>query len=183
MSAYTVILWMWGAWILSWMVAAAWSNRTEARPSFGSELLYRMVTLAGFLLLFVGRLGPRFWEAPVAVNWCLVAVAAGGFILCWWARIHLGRMWSSSVTFKADHRIVDTGPYAVVRHPIYTGIIISALATAALRARAIAFAGLVLLITGFWIKAKIEERFLRDHLGAQAYDAYARRTSLLFPGL
>jgi protein-S-isoprenylcysteine O-methyltransferase Ste14 len=92
-------------------------------------------------------------------------------------------MWSSSVTFKADHRIVDTGPYAVVRHPIYTGIIISALATAALRARAIAFAGLVLLITGFWIKAKIEERFLRDHLGAQAYDAYARRTSLLFPGL
>jgi protein-S-isoprenylcysteine O-methyltransferase Ste14 len=92
-------------------------------------------------------------------------------------------MCSSSVTYKADHRIVDTGPYALVRHPIYTGIIVAAAATAALQARAIAFAGLVLLILGFWIKARLEERFLRDHLGAQAYDAYARRTGLLFPGL
>jgi protein-S-isoprenylcysteine O-methyltransferase Ste14 len=183
MSAYTAILWMWGAWILSWTVAAAWSNPTESRPRFGSELAYRILTLAGFLLLFVARLEPRLWKAPVGLNWCLVAIAAGGFILCWWARIHLGRMWSSSVTFKADHHIVDTGPYAVVRHPIYTGIIIAAAATAALQARAIAFAGLVLLTTGFWIKARLEERFLRDKLGTQAYDAYARRTGLLFPGL
>jgi protein-S-isoprenylcysteine O-methyltransferase Ste14 len=183
MSAYTAILCLWGAWILSWMVAASWSNRTEARPRFGAELLYRIVSVAGFLLLFGARREPPLWKASVEFNCCLVGVAAGGFILCWWARIHLGRMWSSSVTYKADHRIVDTGPYALVRHPIYTGIIIAAAATAALQARAIAFAGLVLLILGFWIKARLEERFLRDHLGAQAYDAYARRTGLLFPGL
>jgi protein-S-isoprenylcysteine O-methyltransferase Ste14 len=92
-------------------------------------------------------------------------------------------MWSSSVTRKADHHIIDTGPYSLVRHPIYTGIIVAAAATAALEARPLAFAGLVLVIIGFWIKARLEERFLRNELGAEVYDAYARRTGMLFPGL
>lgn len=107
----------------------------------------------------------------------------GGFAFCWWARIHLGRMWSSSVTRKADHHIIDTGPYSLVRHPIYTGIILAAAATAALEARAIAFAGLALVTIGFWIKARLEERFLRNELGAEVYDANARRTGMPFPGL
>jgi protein-S-isoprenylcysteine O-methyltransferase Ste14 len=104
-----------------------------SRCGLGSELVYRIVTIAGMLLLFIARRpvgrGPRLWEPSLEVGWCLVVVAVAGFAFCWWARIHLGRMWSSSVTRK-DHYIVDTGPYAVVRHPIYTGIIIAAAATA-----------------------------------------------------
>jgi protein-S-isoprenylcysteine O-methyltransferase Ste14 len=92
-------------------------------------------------------------------------------------------MWSMSVTLKADHHIVDTGPYALVRHPIYTGIILASAATAVLEAELVAFAGLVLVIVGFWTKARLEERFLREELGPAAYDAYARRTGMLFPGL
>lgn len=182
-----ILWWLWGAWFLSWMIAASWSNRTMARSPRGSERGYRIVTLLGMSLLFVGRRsigqGPRLWDAPVQAGWCLVAVAIAGFAFCWWARIHLGRMWSGSVTRKVDHHIVDTGPYAVVRHPIYTGIIIAAAATAALEGRPVAFAGLVLVILGFWIKAKLEEQFLRDELGAEAYDTYARRTAMLLPGL
>ncbi|MGP0088900.1 MAG: methyltransferase family protein [Xanthobacteraceae bacterium] len=187
MSPASAILWLWGAWFASWLIAASWSDRAAAKATFGSEIVYRSVTVAGMLLLFIadrpfGR-GLRLWEAPPAVGWCLVAVAFTGFAFCWWARIHLGRMWSSSVTRKADHHIVDTGPYALVRHPIYTGIIIAAAATAGLEATPIAFAGMVLVIFGFWIKARLEERFLRDELGAEAYDAYARRTGMLLPGL
>jgi protein-S-isoprenylcysteine O-methyltransferase Ste14 len=152
-----------------------------------SELVYCIVTIAGMFLLFAARrlagCEPGFWDIPLDARWCLVGLAAAGFAFCWWARIHLGRMWSSSVTRKAEHHVVDTGPYAFVRHPIYTGIIVAAAATAALEARAIAFAGLALVISGFWIKARLEERFLRSELGAEAYDAYARRTSMLFPGL
>jgi protein-S-isoprenylcysteine O-methyltransferase Ste14 len=159
-----------------------------ARPRLSSELVYRSVTIAGmFLLLFVAPrhvgYGSRLWQTPLEVGWCLVGLAVMGFTFCWWARIYLGRIWSSSVTRKADHHIVDTGPYALVRHPIYTGMIIAAVATAALEARAIAFAGLALVILGFWTKARLEERFLRDELGAEAYDPYARRTGMLFPGL
>ena len=187
MSPFAAITWLWGAWIASWLLVAPWSSRTEARPGLGSELLYRIVIIAGVLLLFVARRPvdrePVLWEAPLAVGWGFVGLAVAGLAFCWWARIHLGRMWSSSVTRKAEHHIVDTGPYAVVRHPIYTGIIVATAATAALEAKAIAFAGLLLVILGFWIKARLEERFLRRELGAEVYDAYASRIGMLFPGL
>jgi protein-S-isoprenylcysteine O-methyltransferase Ste14 len=186
MSPSSAIPWVWAIWVLSWLIAASWSNRTEARPRLRSELVYRIVTVVGMLLLFARRLvghEPRLWETPLEVQWCLVGLAAVGFAFCWWARIHLGRMWSSSVTRKADHHIVDTGPYSLVRHPIYTGIIVAAAATAALEATPLAFAGLMLVIIGFWIKARLEERFLRNELGSEVYDAYARRTGMLFPGL
>ncbi len=177
-------MWAWVAWVVSWWIAAFWANRTQARPPLMSELPYRVLTLAGAALLFVPRLrGPRLWMTPAPVQWALVAAAVAGFAFCWWARIYLGRLWSASVTRKSDHRIVDTGPYALVRHPIYTGILTAAAATAALKGSAGGLAGLGLLILGCWIKARLEERFLSAELGAEAYDAYRRRTGMLFPGL
>jgi protein-S-isoprenylcysteine O-methyltransferase Ste14 len=177
-------MWAWGAWALTWWIAALWANRTQARPSLMSELPYRVVTLMGAALLFIPRLrGLRLWMTPPPVRWGLVALAAAGFAFCWSARIYLGRLWSGSVTRKSDHRIVDTGPYALVRHPIYTGLILAAAATAALKGSAGALAGFALLTLGCWIKARLEERFLSAELGAEAYDAYRRRTGMLFPGL
>ena len=61
-----------------------------------------------------------------------------GLLLTWWARIYLGPLWSSVITRKKDHKIIDTGPYALMRHPIYTGLIIALLATAAAEGRATA---------------------------------------------
>jgi protein-S-isoprenylcysteine O-methyltransferase Ste14 len=176
------------AWAISWGIAALWSNRTEARPNLSAELLYRVVTVVGVaLLLGLGRrLALHYimhWKAPEALSWALVGVAAAGFMFCWWARIHLGRLWSSSVTRKADHRIVDTGPYALVRHPIYTGIITASAAMAIQDISPATLVGFGLIVLGFWLKARLEERFLRAELGAEAYDAYSRRTPMLFPGL
>lgn len=184
MSPYRVLIWVWVAWAVSWWIAALWANRTQATPGFTAELRYRLFTLAGVVLLFYPRpRGPRLWTTPIAWQWGLVAVAVAGFALCWWARIYLGRLWSGSVTRKSDHRIIDTGPYALVRHPIYTGLIIAAAATAALKGSSFALAGLALLILGCWIKARLEERFLSAELGAETYDAYRRRTGMLLPGL
>ena len=187
MSPFSVMLWLWAIWALSWFLAAAWSNRTEARLGLPSELLSRVLTVAGFALLFVtdrhGGPGPKLWETPTVPGWCLVGLELAGFLFCWWARIHLGRMWSISVTRKVNHHIVDTGPYALVRHPIYTGIITAAAALAAQRGTLLAFAGLPLVVLAFWTKARLEERFLRAQLGPEAYDAYAHRTGMLFPGL
>lgn len=187
MSPLAVMEWLWSAWVVSWIIAASWANRTMARPRLGSELTYRIVTAIGVVLLFgAGRVfdrGYQLWETPAAVSWCLVGLSVAGLALCWWARIHLGRMWSSSVTRKADHHIVDTGPYALVRHPIYTGVLTAATAMAVLKAQPIAFTGWAFMIFGFWFKARLEERFLSDELGREAYDAYARRTGMLLPGL
>jgi len=182
---------IWGLWVVSWGIAAVWSGRTEARPMAGSQVLYRVVTAAGVLALFsqqrwVGSDAPgleRLWDPPAALSGAMVVLAAMGFGFCWWARLHLGRLWSSSVTRKQDHHIVDTGPYALVRHPIYTGIIVASIAAAVTQGTVAALVGVGLITMGCWIKARLEEQFLRAELGAEAYDAYAAHTGMLFPFL
>jgi protein-S-isoprenylcysteine O-methyltransferase Ste14 len=82
---------------------------------------------------------------------------------------------------KDGHYIVDTGPYGIVRHPIYSGIIFAALMTVGLNATIVSAIGFVSLMLGVIIVARIEERFLHEQLGAQAYDAYAARVPMLVP--
>lgn len=176
---------LWGAFALSWLAAIVWSTPAAKRASFGSEIVYRIPILIGAALFFVrahGYEGPlRLWHIGLQGAWICTALIAIGFAFCWWARIHLGKLWSGWVTTKADHRVVDTGPYAIVRHPIYTGLLLAVLATMAAKGTVWAVAGALLIIFGFWIKARLEERFLRQQLGAEAYDAYARRVPMLIP--
>jgi protein-S-isoprenylcysteine O-methyltransferase Ste14 len=121
------------------------------------------------------------WPAPAIVNWVLFGLVLAGFAFCWWARLHLGRLWSGLTTLKEGHYIVDTGPYGIVRHPIYTGIIFSALMTAALSASILGAIGVVSLTIGLAMVATLEEAFLREQLGPEAYDAYAARVPMLVP--
>jgi protein-S-isoprenylcysteine O-methyltransferase Ste14 len=174
----------WLAWYVSWMIAALWRDRAAKQPPTRSQIVYRVLAISGILLLFDRIIPPfdvRLWRWPRPIEWVLVVMSLCGFAFTWWARIHLGRLWSSNVGRKADHRIVDTGPYGIVRHPIYTGIIIASIATAALRATAAAWIGVALLTTGWYVKARLEERFLREQLGPDNYDAYARRVPMLIP--
>lgn len=186
MTPEIAVLAIWSLWLVSWIVAARWSDSAAKRPSFGDELPYRAATVAGALLLFLGsgRLpysDPRLWFLDEGAVWLLVAVAALGLLFTWWARLYLGRLWSSSVTQKTVHRVVDTGPYAIVRHPIYTGLIAAVFATAAMNGAVVGLAGAALMTVGFWLKARLEERFLRQQLGAGAYDSYRRRVPMLIP--
>ena len=179
----TTVVWI--AWVVSWWAAAFWSARAVKRPSPASQVLYRVVTIAGFILLFryfpQGRSTWMLWTLGIPVRWVMVTVVAAGLSFTWWARVHLGRLWSGSITRKADHHIVDTGPYGIVRHPIYTGIIIAEIATAIQSGAVQAFVGAALMIVGFYIKARMEEGFLRTQVDAAAYDAYSHRVPMLIP--
>lgn len=171
---------VWVAWALSWLVAALWKHRT-ARTASG-QFAYRLILFAGIALLF--GTPPRMtalWHLPAAGLWLCAGLTALGFSFCWWARLHLGVYWSSDVGRKADHRIIDSGPYALVRHPIYTGIILAGFATAAARGTGLALAGAAVMTVSWYVKARLEERFLRQELGAGAYDVYAARTAMLVP--
>ena len=86
-----------------------------------------------------------------------------------------------SLTKKAGHHVVDTGPYRLVRHPIYAGLIFAAFATATEKGTSYALFGVAILTFGFYTKAQREERFLRVELGEDAYCAYARKTPMLLP--
>jgi protein-S-isoprenylcysteine O-methyltransferase Ste14 len=180
---------IWAAWWLSWMIASAWSARTRSRLSFGQEVLHLAPTIAGMAMLFrsasfaagaPGRIHPLYGLLPAA-GWAVVGLCLAGFAFAWWARLHLGSLWSASVQQKEGHRIVDTGPYGVVRHPIYTGMLTAALALAVETATLAGFAGVLLIAVGFTLKASMEERFLGEALGADAYAAYRARTPMLLP--
>ncbi|HLY04205.1 MAG TPA: isoprenylcysteine carboxylmethyltransferase family protein [Rhizomicrobium sp.] len=186
MTPQLAINYLWFFWAMTWLAAAFWSDRSAKRPAFGSEILYRVVTLTGAVLLFafVSRSydSPTIlWSLSRTANWVLFAIAAAGFLFCWWARIYLGRLWSGWVSKKEGHRIVDKGPYGIVRHPIYTGIILAVFATAAIKGTTYALLGAATMTLGFWIKARLEEQFLRAELGAAGYDAYSRRVPMLIP--
>ena len=122
MPSLIAVLCLWAAWFSSWMLTRLWAKPTVAAPKPGSQRLYNVFLFVGSAMLFVQD--PhievhRLWSLPPVANWSLVAVAAAGFGVCWWARIYMGRTWSWGITRKEDHQIVDTGPYALVRHPIY----------------------------------------------------------------
>ena len=97
----------------------------------------------------------------------------------WWARIHLGRFWSNAITHKEGHQVIDTGPYGLVRHPIYTGLIAGMLVTGIAVGTVTAMLGAVLISLGMGLKARMEEGFLTAELGADAYGLYCCRVPML----
>jgi len=121
------------------------------------------------------------WHVGYHGAYLLALLTFGGIFFAWWARIHLGRLWSGSITRKEGHHVVDTGPYGLVRHPIYTGLIGATIATATAAATVTAVVGAVLITFGMWLKARTEERFLTEELGPEAYTAYQRRVPMLVP--
>lgn len=175
---------MWLGWVVSWTLAARWSSAARRIESLRTSLWYRaLLVIGGLLIILPGAAGwvPRLWPTPPAAMAVIDLVVFAGFAFCWWARLHLGRLWSASVTVKVDHQIVDTGPYGLVRHPIYTGLILALAASVAASATLPAIVGGVVMVIGFGVKARLEEAFLREELGRAAYDAYAARVPMLVP--
>jgi len=178
---------IWLAWVVSWVVAAFWSGRTKAHVRTRDSWIYRLPILLGAIMLLPLTeylLGAKpLYHVGDGGTYVLAVVVLLGICFTWWARIHLGQFWSNAITHKEDHRIVDTGPYGLVRHPIYTGLIIALLASGIAIATWPAMLGVLLVSFGEWQKARMEERFLTAELGAEAYAAYCRRVPMIVPFL
>lgn len=173
---------LWLGWIVSWAIAARWASRPEARAPLRAEWHWLLVAAGAVLLGFNFTTGQRgiAWMGFDTKEQVLFVLAAAGLGFTWWARIHLGTLWSGSVTRKAHHKVIKTGPYGIVRHPIYTGISTALIATALLRPGWLGLAGVVLIIASFVIKYRLEERFLMEVLGPE-YAAYRRKVPALVP--
>jgi protein-S-isoprenylcysteine O-methyltransferase Ste14 len=185
MPSEHALYWLWSIWYASWLFSLFWAGKSQTRPNMREHVLYQLATMAGLFLLFgpaYARISPfRLWTTSEPAGWVLFTLTVLTFAFCWWARIEMGKLWNGLISRNADHRIIDTGPFAIVRHPIYTGIILAAFLMAADLGTAVALAGAVFFFIAFWLKARLEERFLREELGPQDYDAYRRRVPMLVP--
>jgi protein-S-isoprenylcysteine O-methyltransferase Ste14 len=178
---------IWIVWLVSWAIGAFFSARTEKHVRTWDSRAYRIPILVGAVLLTpwtAQALGEqRLWNPANVVVYILAALTLVGTLFTWWARIHLGRFWSNAITRKEGHRVIDTGPYGIVRHPIYTGLIGAMLATGIAVGTATALLGALLIGIGLWQKARMEESFLTTELGADAYGSYCSRVPMLIPFL
>jgi protein-S-isoprenylcysteine O-methyltransferase Ste14 len=175
----------WLLWALYWVAASFSVKAVRKREDVSSRILHVLpLAIAGVLLAnrMPGLLGQRFIAPGGPCALIALAMSFAGLAFSIWARVHLAGNWSGTVTLKAGHELVRSGPYAFVRHPIYTGLLLAlfgtALATGAPRGLlAFVIAGAALLR-----KLRVEERWLAEEFGA-AYEAYRREVSALVPGL
>ncbi len=173
----------WLAWVLYWVAMAFTTKRTLERGGFFG---YRLVTVAVVVVyVAVGRLAhlssdSQLWHTTLALSIVSDCIVLAGAAFTVWARITLGRNWSAEITFKQDHELIESGPYALARHPIYTGLIAMGLGTALDYGRAFGFALLLALCAGLWWKARQEERIMVRHF-PDAYAEYRKRVHAIIP--
>ena len=126
---------VWIAFLVYWQIKAANTKTTQRLEPAASRLLRALVFLIVIVLLSTSRiplpwLYRQLWPSDIWSFSIGAAVTVGGLLFAVWARRHLARNWSSAVTIKQGHELITTGPYALVRHPIYTGILTGFLGTA-----------------------------------------------------
>jgi protein-S-isoprenylcysteine O-methyltransferase Ste14 len=175
----------WLGWLVYWVVMAFRTKRTVERAGL---IQYRIVGLAVFVataavcrLLQVG-LNSELWGQRIAPGVAADCVVAAGVAFSVWARVTLGRNWSAEVTFKQDHELIESGPYALVRHPIYTGLLLMALGAAIDGGRLIGFILVLTLGAALWWKVHLEEEVMNTHF-PDAYADYRSRTPAIIPFL
>ena len=142
--------------------------------------------IVAFCLLF-GRWPWPSWlrwrfapESSVATAWLGLGLTVAGIGFALWARVFLGRNWSGRVTIKQEHELIQSGPYAIVRHPIYSGFLLAILGTALVEGQLRSLLALPLATLGWWLKLRLEESFMAQQFGT-AYLDYKRRVKALVP--
>jgi protein-S-isoprenylcysteine O-methyltransferase Ste14 len=176
----------WIVFVVFWVISAAGTKPTVKSPK--GQALYRVLNIASYVLLlgggWFGRMHGSLTHRALPNSTTLagvgVVLAICGVLLAVWARVVLGGNWSATVTLKKDHTLVRTGPYAAVRHPIYTAVLMLFLGSAL----AIGTLGPVLAfpvaLVGFLIKAPQEEALMEATFGDD-YRNYRSSTKMLIP--
>ena len=185
MSAYALIGWAWLVTLTIW-IAASFSNKRTVRkqPARARAVQIFLGIVAG--LLIWGRGPMEEVSGPVIIPstpvWKVVAIGLTllGVALALWSRFVLGRNWSATVTVKQQHELKRSGPYGIVRHPIYSGFLVALLGTAIARGTVAALVGVVVVLVVFRLKANMEEQFMLEQFGSE-YGEYRARVKGLIP--
>jgi protein-S-isoprenylcysteine O-methyltransferase Ste14 len=175
----------WLVFLLTWSLAALRVRPTKKIQGLLARLGDRLLFVLAALLLFFYRSGTGFlaWRFVPAGR----VVFLVGVVLTWmgvafaiWARIHLGADWSGIVAIKEGQRLVRSGPYALVRHPIYTGILLGFIGTALAIGEVRGLLSVALITAACLFRIRMEERWLLEEFGAE-YEQYRREVKALIP--
>jgi protein-S-isoprenylcysteine O-methyltransferase Ste14 len=173
---------LWLVFSMYWGIAA--KNASVAKSSeSGKSRQFHVLLLNGSLLLLlipVWGLQTRFLPVTPILPPIGLAIQAAFLCLAVWARRRLGRHWSGEVTVKIDHQLVRTGPYRIIRHPIYTAMIGMYIGTAIISGQIHALIAIAIVVAAYWRKIGLEEDALRGVFSIE-YDEYRRRSWAVIP--
>jgi protein-S-isoprenylcysteine O-methyltransferase Ste14 len=178
---------MWIAWVAYWWISSRGAKQDQRRESRASRAAHTVPLVIAVVLLsqptlHVGVLSIRVLPQSVASYVAGTAMVAVGLLFSVWARVHLGRNWSATVTVKQGHELVQSGPYRFVRHPIYTGLLLGLLGTAIARGDVQGFVAFAIACAALWRKLRLEERWMQETFG-DVYAKYRENVPALIPHL
>lgn len=171
----TILGYLWSGFGLYW-VAAAVRRKTNrgSPPQTGEAHFFRAVRLSvlatTFALIFwqrlaIGFLGQRFAPDSNVLDYTGSVLTLAGLGIATWARVRLAQFWSDKVVVQAGHQLIRTGPYARMRHPIYSGVLLGVLGTAMALGEWRGVIAFLLLLINYAIKARKEDRLLAKSFG------------------
>ena len=175
----------WIVFVIYWIIGATRTRATREKESFASRYVILAIEVVGFVLLFnssagIGFLGTRFMPRTWTSSIAGVVLTWAGIALAIWARHHLAEYWSARVTIKEDHQLIRSGPYSHLRHPIYSGLVLATIGSALVIDQWRCVLGILLVLTGYCLKAKKEEAMLGQQFG-QAFREHQKHTGFLLP--
>jgi protein-S-isoprenylcysteine O-methyltransferase Ste14 len=175
---------LWLVWMLYWWVSARRVKPARWRESLVSGLRHRIPLIVAALLMGAPRRLPEVLTRRVLPPGPLAPVAGlvltvAGLLLATWARRHLGRNWSAAVTVKEGHALVRSGPYARVRHPIYSGLLLAMTGTAVAIGEWRGLLAVLLVLLAFVLKSRVEEKRMGETF--PEYEAYRQESAALIP--
>jgi protein-S-isoprenylcysteine O-methyltransferase Ste14 len=189
MSAYplalNIISVCWTLFAVIWLLAAFWTKQSVYRESRLQRMRYTIPILIGGFLLAKGQrlsdpLNHRVIPHVDALAWTGVVLCIAGLAFCIWARFTLGRNWSGVITLKGGHELIVGGPYALVRHPIYTGMLTMFVATVIVLGHVAGIIAMPLVFVSLWIKLRHEEKLMLNKFPNE-YAAYQQRVKRIIP--
>jgi protein-S-isoprenylcysteine O-methyltransferase Ste14 len=186
-----VAIWLWLAFILGWLALAQFNKKASRTTPWRRRAWAIRLPIIVAVLIFTwyrrhigARPSPlmRHWLAlhpDIAGQWLGVGLILLGFACAFWARLYLGRNWGMPMSLREGHELVTSGPYAYVRHPIYSGLILATIGST-LAVGLVWVLPFVLSLAYFIVSARTEEQMMITQF-PDTYPAYRRRTKMLIP--
>ena len=187
MEQFIVFLW---ELFLVYLIISAFSvkrKRTVEYAGLWNGIIWRFIIVFIIIIFIASYHGGVaklskwiLWQETFAIGIIADLIALAGFIVVVWARTTLGGNWSPTVALKENHEIIKRGPYAYVRHPMYSGLLLMALGTAIFFGHAFGFVLFLFFLIAFFTRAKGEEKLLSKHF-PEEYPEYKKKTKMLIP--
>lgn len=177
----------WATLGMVWLAGIAFTKKTVRRQPTGARIFYGCLAITGFTLLgsnwfATGWFATRILPNSPSLDLLGLALGLAGCAFAIWARITIGANWSGEATVKAGHTLVTAGPYALARHPIYTGLLTASVGTAILVGELRCALGMLLIVLALVVKMSHEEKLMMQTF-PEAYPQYRRHVKAIIPGV